>query len=160
VPDDDADHVAVAACEVDRGFDLAIVAVGVLVDPDAERDLETEFGGDRRHHLNAAGRRIEPDRARDGRELLHGGGDLFRAGDIVHVGMFGSLERCVGYAGQHAVEIRSLQLLLENAPECGMDGADKQQNSYDGTHRYKTSEERMEGTRTRPLGSTTDDNAK
>ena len=36
VADDDADDVAVALGEVDRGLDLALVAVGVLVDPGAD----------------------------------------------------------------------------------------------------------------------------
>ncbi|MEY9681913.1 hypothetical protein ABIF13_002687 [Bradyrhizobium elkanii] len=61
VADHDADDVAVALGQVDRGFDLAVVAVGVLVDPRADRDLHAELGGDRRHQLVAFRRRIEAD---------------------------------------------------------------------------------------------------
>jgi hypothetical protein len=49
---------------------------------------------------------------------------------------------------------------LKNSPERRMDSTDKQQNSYDGTHRDKTNEGRVVGTRTCPLGSTADGNVK
>ncbi len=51
--------------QIDRGRDFALVAfavlVGVLVEPDAERDLETELVGDRGHKLAAARGRIQAD---------------------------------------------------------------------------------------------------
>jgi hypothetical protein len=53
VADDDSDDVAVAPGENDGGVDLALVAVGVLVDPDADRDLEAKFGRDRRNQFGA-----------------------------------------------------------------------------------------------------------
>ena len=56
VADHDRVDVAVAARELDGGLDFPLVAVFVLVDPDAERDLQAELGGDRRHQFDAAGR--------------------------------------------------------------------------------------------------------
>ena len=135
VADDDADDVAVAPGEIDGGLDLALVALDVLVDPGADRDLQAEFGGDRRHQFDAAGRGIEPDRPRQRRQLLQVGADFFDAGNVVDVGMRGSFERRVGHARQHAREIGGLLLLLEHAPERGVSGGHKQQNGDDGAHR-------------------------
>ena len=97
-----ADDVAVALGEVDRGVDLALVAVGVLVDPGADRDLEAELGGDRRHQFDAAGRGVKPDRPRQRRQLFQVGADFFGAGNVVDVGMARSLERRIGNARQNA----------------------------------------------------------
>ena len=72
VADDDADDVAVAPGEVDGGGDLALVAVGVLVDPDADGDLEAELRCDRRNQLVAFRRRIEPERPGERREISPG----------------------------------------------------------------------------------------
>ena len=87
VADDDADDVAVVPGKIDGGFDFARVAIGILVDPGADHDLEAEFGRDRRHQFDAAGRRIEPDRPRQRRQLLHVGADFVGVGDVVDVGM-------------------------------------------------------------------------
>ena len=87
VADDDADDVAVALGEIDRGIDLALVAVDILVDPGADGDLEAEFGGDRRHQFDAAGRRVKPDRPRQRRQLFQVGADFLGAGNVVDVGM-------------------------------------------------------------------------
>ena len=56
VADDDAVDVAVALRKVDGGVDLALVAVGILVDPGADGDLQPELGRDRRNQFDAAGR--------------------------------------------------------------------------------------------------------
>jgi len=60
IADDDAVDIAVALGEFDRRQDFAFVAVGILVDPGADRDLETYFIGDRGTQLDAAGRRVKP----------------------------------------------------------------------------------------------------
>ena len=135
VADDDADDVAVALGEVDRGLDLALVAVGILVDPGADRDLEAELGGDRRHQFDAAGRGVEADRARQRGQLLQVGADFFDLRNIVDVGMGAALERRVGDARQDAPEIGRRLLFLEQAPQPGVSCGHKQQNGDDGAHR-------------------------
>ena len=136
VADDDADDVAVALGEIDRGLDLALVAVDVLVDPGADRDLEAEFGGDRRHQFDAAGRGVEADRPRQRRQLLAGRRGFFRrSGMLSTSGCAGALERRVGHARQDAPEIGRLLLLLQQTPQRSVSGGDKQQNGDDGAHR-------------------------
>src|SRR6202043_2002684 len=71
VADHDADDIAVALGKIDGRGDLALVAGDVLVDPGAERTLDAEFGGYRRHQFNATGRGIKPDRPRQRRQLFH-----------------------------------------------------------------------------------------
>ena len=87
VADHDADDVAVVPREIDGGFDLAIVAIAVLVDPGADRDLHAEFRGDRRHQFVAFRRRVQADRARQGGELLQIGANLLGVGDDVGDGV-------------------------------------------------------------------------
>ena len=135
VADDDADDVAVALGERDRGVDLAFVAVGILVDPGADRDLEAELGGDRRHQFDAAGRGVETNRARHRRQLLQVGADFLDLRDVVDVGMGAALERRVGDARQDAAEIGRRLLVLEQAPQPGVSCGYKQQNGDDGAHR-------------------------
>ena len=107
-----ADHntvdVAVALGEFDRRQYLAFVAVGILVDPGADRDLETDLIGDRRHQLDAAGRRVKPDRPRQRRQGFQIGTDFFDAGNVVDVGMRRAFERRIGHARQDALEVRCL----------------------------------------------------
>ena len=78
VADHDRVDVAVAARERDGGLDFPLVAGLVLVDPDAERDLEPELGGNRRHQLDAAGRAVGADGVGVGAEKLQVGADLLR----------------------------------------------------------------------------------
>ena len=135
VADDDAVDVAVALGEVDRGLDLALVAIGVLVDPGADRDLQAELGGDRRHQFVASGRRIEADRARHRRQLLQVGANFLDLRNVVDVGMGAALERRIGDARQNAAEIGRRLLFLEQAPQPGVSCGHKQQNGDDGAHR-------------------------
>jgi hypothetical protein len=135
VADHDANDVAVALGQIDRRIDLAIVAIGILVDPRADRDLEAELGRNRRNQFDAAGRGVQTDSARHRRQLLHVGANLLDARDIVDVGMGRSLERGVGDARQDAPEIRCRLLLLQETPERGVRGGDEQQNGDDGAHR-------------------------
>src|SRR6201989_3052281 len=53
VTDHNADDVAVAPGDIDGRFDLAVVAIAVLVEPGADRDLHAELGCDRRHQFGA-----------------------------------------------------------------------------------------------------------
>ncbi len=76
VADHDGVDVAVVAGEVERRADFPLVALLVLVEPGADRDLEAELGGDRRHQLGAAGRRIGADRPGIGRDGLQVGANL------------------------------------------------------------------------------------
>ena len=135
VADDDAVDVAVALGEIDGGLDLALVAVDVLVDPGADRDLEAELGGDRRHQFDAAGRRVQADRPRQRRQLLQVGADFLDVRDVVDVGMRRSFERRIGHARQDAPEVGRRLLVLENTPERGVSGGHEQQNGDDGAHR-------------------------
>ena len=122
------------AREIDGGVDLAVVAVAVLVDPGADRDLHAELGGDRRHQFVAFRRGVEADRPRQRGELLQIGADLLGVGDDVGDGV-ARLERRVGNARQDAAEIGRLLLFLEDAPKRRMSSGNKQQNGDDGAHR-------------------------
>src|SRR5262249_12518209 len=62
VADHDAVYVAVLAGELDGGAQLALVALGVLTEPRADRDLQADIGGNRRYQLDAARRRIKSNR--------------------------------------------------------------------------------------------------
>ncbi len=103
VADDNAVDVAVALGEIDRRQHLAFVAVDILVDPGADRDLE----------FDAAGRGVKPDRPRQRRQCLEVGADFFGIRNIVDVGMGRSLERRIRYARQDAFEIGRLLLLAQ-----------------------------------------------
>jgi len=111
VADHDAVDIAVALGQFDRRQHLAFVAVGILVDPGADRDLETHFIGDRRHELDAAGRRVKPDRPRQRRQGFKVGADFFGVGNVVDVGMRRAFERRIGHARQDALEVRCLLLV-------------------------------------------------
>ena len=108
VADHDAVDVAVALGKLDRRLHFAFVAVGILVDPGADGDLQAGFVRDRRHQFDAAGRGIEADRARQRRQRLHVGADFLGVRDVVDVRVGGSLERRIGHARQDALEIGSL----------------------------------------------------
>src|SRR5207245_11427317 len=55
VADDDAVDVAIVLGQIDRGLDLALVAIHILIDPGADRDLYAGLIGDRRNQFNATG---------------------------------------------------------------------------------------------------------
>ena len=57
----------------------------ILVDPGADRHLETEFGRDRRNQFDAAGGGIEADRPRNRRQLPQIVADLLNRRDVVDV---------------------------------------------------------------------------
>src|SRR5207248_9968527 len=76
VADHDAVDVAYALGKLDRPLHFAFVAVGILVDPGADRDLQAGFVRDRWHQLDATGRGIQADRARQRRQRLHVGTDF------------------------------------------------------------------------------------
>ena len=67
VADHDADHIAVVPGQRDRRLDLTLIALLILVDPGAHRDLEAKFGGDRRHQFVTFRRGIPADSPRHGR---------------------------------------------------------------------------------------------
>ena len=116
VADHDRVDVAVATGERDRRLDLELVARLVLVDPDAERDLQPELGGDWRHEFEAAGRRVGADGVRIGTDELEIGADLLRRRPVATVGMLGARERRVGQAGQRSCNAGRCLLPLEQSP--------------------------------------------
>ena len=132
VADHDPDDIAVASGQVDDGLDLALVAVLVLVDPGADRDLDAEFRGNRRHQFVAFRRGVQADRSRQGGEFLQVGANLLSVAVSDGVTRF---KRRVGEAGQDAPEIGGRLLFLEQAPQPGVSRGHKQQNGDDGTHR-------------------------
>ena len=154
VADDDGVDVAVVAGEVERGADFALVALLVLVDPGADRDLQAEFGGDRRHELGAAGRRIGADGARIGRDSLQIGADLFGGGALTSIGVRRIRERGVGDARELTGEIRSSFFRSQQRPQPGMHARYKREHSYDGAHRLSTTRGEDTRARTCPQGST------
>ena len=87
VADDDGVDVAVVAREIERGANFPLVAILVLVDPGPDRDLEAEFGGDRRNKLGAAGRRVGANGAGIGGNGLEVGADLLDGRPVTKVGM-------------------------------------------------------------------------
>src|SRR5262249_48374727 len=95
VADDDRVDVVVASRQIEGRADFALVAILVLVDPGADRDLEAELRGDRRDQFGAAGRRIGADGAGVGCDRLQIGADLLDGGAITRVGVLGRYERRV-----------------------------------------------------------------
>ncbi|CEG08010.1 hypothetical protein BN961_01418 [Afipia felis] len=65
VADDDSDDVAVVFGKVNGSGDLALVAVEMLIEPGADRDLQSEFGCNRWNQFDATGRRVKADRFGD-----------------------------------------------------------------------------------------------
>ena len=68
--------------------------------------------------------------------------------------MSGAVERRIGHARQHAVEVRRSLLVLQQAPKPGMNGGHEQENCDDGAHRDQTMRGSICCKRTCPLGST------
>ena len=137
VANDDADDVAVVSGEAYGGRDLPIIALLVLVDPGADHDLEAEFGGDGRHHFDAAGRGVQADGAGQRRELFQISADFFGVGNVVHIGVRCPLERRVGHARKNTFEIGRSLFVPQQPPKARMHSGDEQHNSDDGAHRDK-----------------------
>ena len=136
VADHDGVDVAVAAGEVESGMDFPLVADIVLADPGADGDFETEFGGDRRHELGAAGRRIRADRARIRRDRLQVGADLFGGWPVAGIGMLGVGEGRVGDAGELTGEVRSCRFRSRHSPHAGMHARNEREHGSDGAHDF------------------------
>ena len=135
VADHHPDDVAVAPCQIDRRIDLALVALGILVDPGADRHLEAEFGRDRRNQFDATGGGIEADRARNRRQLPQIVANLLNRRDVIDVRMRGSFKRRIGHAGQDSAKVRCLLFFLKKTPKRSVSGGNQQQNGDDGAHR-------------------------
>ena len=138
VADDDAFDVAVAAGQVDRRSDLALVALLVLVDPGADRDVQAEFGGNGRHQLDAAGRGIEPDRARDRREHLHVGADALGGRLVAFARVGAGVERRVGNAGELVLDRRRAQVGAREGPQRGLHARHEGKDGGDDAHVART----------------------
>ncbi len=134
VANHDRVDVAVAPGERDRRFDLQLVPRLVLVDPDAERDLQPELGGDRRHEFAAAGRGVGADRVRIGADELEVGANLLGRRPVAAVGMLGAREGRVGQAGQRSRNAGRCLLPLEQSPQAGMHAEHERDHSSDGAH--------------------------
>ena len=87
VADHDRIDVAVATSERERGLDFPLVAVFILVDPDAERDLEPELRGDCRHEFDATSRTVGTNGVGVRAEDLQVGADLLRRRAVAVVRM-------------------------------------------------------------------------
>ncbi len=134
VADHDRVDVAVAARERDGGLDFPFVAGLVLVDPDAERHLEPELGGNCRHELDAAGRAIGADGVGIGAENLQVGANLLRRRTVAVIRMLRSPVRRIGNAGKRRIDIGDRLLPLEQSPQAGMHADDERHHSSDGAH--------------------------
>ena len=142
VADHDRIDVAVAAGERDGGLDFLLVARLVLVDPDAERDLQPELRRDRRNEFAAAGRRIGADRVRIGTDQPEIGADLLGGRPVAVVGMLRAGERRIRQAGERGRDVGGRFLPLEQSPQTGMHADDKRHHSRDGAHRSATTQGR------------------
>ena len=87
VADHDRIDIAVAASERERGLDFPLVAVFILVDPDAKRDLEPELRGNCRYEFNSTSRAIGTNGVGVRAEDLEVGADLLRRRAIAVVRM-------------------------------------------------------------------------
>src|SRR5262249_245891 len=95
VADHDAVDVAVAPGPRDGALDLPFVTFPVGIDPDAERDLEPELGGNRGYQLAAARRGVCTDGVGIGTENLQVGANLFRCRLVAVIRMLRSRVRRV-----------------------------------------------------------------
>jgi len=108
---------------------IRVRAVGILVDPGADRDLEAELRGDRRTSFVAFRRRVQADRSRQGGEFLQVGANPSRSRrrcrlrcDPVKRARRMRLGKCPRKSG-------ALLLLAEYAPHCSVNRGHKQQNT-------------------------------
>ena len=120
--------------EIDHRAHFALVALGVLVDPGADRDAQAEFAGDLGHQLDAAGRGIGADHPGVGRDRLQIGADLLGARAPAAVGMGRPVERRVGDAGELAIEGGSADDVPRNSPHAGMNASDENADKSDDAH--------------------------
>ena len=134
VADHDAVDVAMLAGEIDDGAHFALVALGVLVDPGADRNAQAELAGDLGHELGAAGRRIGADHPGVGRDGLQVGADLLgaRCAGRCRDGL--TIERRVGDAGELAIEGGSTDDVPRNSPHAGMNASDENADKNDDAH--------------------------
>ena len=116
VADHDGIDVAVAPRERNRRLDLPLVAGFVLVDPDAERHLESELGGDCRHQLDAAGGAVGADRLRIGAQDLQIVANLLLGWTIATIRMLRACVRRIRDAGQRRLDVGDRLLPLEQRP--------------------------------------------
>ena len=134
VADHDAVDVAMLAGEVDDGAQLALVALGVLVDPGADRDPQAELLGDRGHELGAAGRRIGADHAGVGRDGAKVGADLRRGRALAAVGMRRAVERRVGQACELIGNVGGDRDLARKRPQSAVHTRDNRRDQCDEAH--------------------------
>src|SRR6516162_10265403 len=134
VADDDGIDIAVVPGEVERGANFPLVAGLILVDPGADRDFETEFSGDRRDELGAAGGRIGPDGAGIGGYGPQVGADLLSRGPRAAVGMRGISKGWIGNAGELPGDVWGGPNRSQQDPNAGMHARNEREHGSDGPH--------------------------
>src|SRR4030088_3302384 len=144
VTDHDGVDVAVATSERDGGLDFPLVAGFILVDPDAEGDLEPELRSNRGYELTAASRTIGTNGVGIWTEDLQIGADLLRRRAVPVVRMLGRRIRRIGNARERSVYIGDRLLPLEKTPQAGMHADDERHHSSDGAHRTTTTRGRRQ----------------
>src|SRR5215210_5878509 len=138
VADHDAVDVAVAAGEVDDRAHLTLVAVLVLVDPGANRRLQTELASDRRHKLDTTRRRIGADRTGGGREDFKIGSDTRGARPIVAIGMAIALVGGIRNTSQLSGKAGGRYLMPRGGPKSHMYARHQRDDRSNDTH-FRTS---------------------
>ncbi len=122
VADDDAFDVAVVLGERDRGFDLLFVLLLPFVDPDAERDAQTVFGGKRRNEVQAVADAIGPHRARIRSDSCEVRSDL-GLGRTLDLAVLSRIDGREGDACERAIGIGRRDPLVQEKPrrrmKCG-----------------------------------------
>ena len=145
VADHDGVDVAIAARERNGGLDFSLIAGFVLVDPNAQRDLEPQLGGNRGHKLASRGRAVGPDGVSVWTEDLQIGADLLRGRAVAVVRMLGSRVRRIGDAGERSVDVGDGLMPLQQCPQAGVNADDERHHSSDGAHRRATTRGREYG---------------
>src|SRR5688572_22141022 len=120
--------------KVDRGAQLALVALLVLVDPRADSGAQPEFIGDARHQFSASRGGVGADRPRLGGDDLEIGANLRRRRPIAFIGVLSALIWGERNAGQRPGDIRRRYLFAGGGPQRRMHAYNKRNDTSSDAH--------------------------
>ena len=125
VADDDAVDIAVGPRQLDDVADFGLVALGVVADPGAERDLEAVLARQLRHVLQHAGRAVGPQPVGRALEQGHVPIDLLDGRHLVGQGIVPRTHRAERQALDRAGPVRRVLRLVESGPAGDVAGDDQ-----------------------------------